>query len=262
MTEIIRSVGRLQDKVTLVTGAASGIGRETAVQFAKQGAYLILTDIDAEGLKKTAALIGPECETVDLDVTDDKQWGKVAALIHENHGCIDVIVNSAGIGPDHDNIEECSVDLWNRIVGVNLTGVFLGCQTAVDLMKDSGGGSIINVASIRSVVASPKTLAYSATKSGVLGLTKSVAMYCAERKYGIRANAICPGAVTTAMHDDMLAREAEGPDTTLEKWIAEYPIGRLGIAEDIAMMAIYLASDESGFVTGAHFMIDGGFTAK
>lgn len=254
-------MGRLAGKTAFITGAASGIGREIAVQFADEGAGLVLADIDQKGLRKTVSITGDTATTVSLDVTSEKDWLLAAKTVRKSNERLDIVVNSAGISPDLDTIEDCSFTLWNKIVSVNLSGTFLGCQMAVDLMKATGGGSIINIGSVRSVVASPITLAYSTTKSGVLGLTKSVALHCAKKSYNIRANAICPGAITTAMHEDMLTRETD-PDAALQDWISEYPIGRLGTAKDVALMAIYLASDESSFVTGANFMVDGGFTAR
>lgn len=254
-------MGRLAGKTAFITGAASGIGREIAKQFAQEGAVLVLADIDTDGLRQTASAIGTSTLQVSLNVTSEEAWRQAANAVRSQVESLDIVVNSAGISPDLDNIEDCSFSLWNQIVSVNLSGTFLGCQMAVDLMKATGGGSIINIGSVRSIVASPITLAYSTTKSGVLGLTKSVALHCAKKNYNIRANAICPGAITTAMHEDMLTRETD-PDAALQEWVSEYPVGRLGTAQDVAMMAIYLASDDSSFVTGAHFMVDGGFTAQ
>lgn len=253
--------GRLNGKTALVTGAASGLGRQIALEFAEEGASLILADIEETGLRDSASLLPTPCETVRLDVTDDAAWREAARFIRGLPNRLDIAVNAAGVSPGRDTIEDCGFAQWNRIVAVNLSGTFLGCRTAVDLMKDTGGGSIINLGSIRSVVASSTTLAYSATKSGILGLTKSVALHCAEHRYDIRANVICPGGIMTDMNREKLSRESD-PDATLKAWNAAYPMGRLGTAEEVAKMAVYLASDDAAYVTGAHFMIDGGFTAR
>jgi 3(or 17)beta-hydroxysteroid dehydrogenase len=253
--------GRLRGKTALVTGAASGIGREIAREFDREGASLILADIDESGMRETGSRLDASRETLRLDVTNEADWRHAEEFIRALPGKLDVAVNAAGISPERDTIEDCDVARWNRILEVNLSGTFLGCRTAVGLMKETGGGSIINIGSIRSIVASSTTLAYSTTKAGILGLTKSVALHCAEKRYGIRANVICPGGIATPMNDEKLSRESD-PEAALEAWAAAYPIGRLGTPRDVARMAVYLASEDADFVTGAHFMIDGGFTAK
>ena len=253
-------VARVEGKVALITGAASGLGRASANRLSAEGATVILCDIDAEGLEETLETLPGAHRTFTLDVTCKDNWSRVTDLVVREFSDIDILINCAGVAPAPDNIEECSLETWHQNLEVNLTGTFLGCQTAVGIMREKGG-AIVNLASIRSLGSTPDTLAYSTSKAGVLGLTRSVALYCAKASYSIRANAICPGVIQTPMVEKWLSDEPDAAKA-LADIATTYPMGRVGRPDDVASMALYLASDESSFVTGAHFTVDGGFTAQ
>jgi NAD(P)-dependent dehydrogenase (short-subunit alcohol dehydrogenase family) len=207
------------------------------------------------------ALVPGAAEFYRLDVVDERGWAEVVAGTIERHGRLDILLNSAGIVPGPDDIERCSEQTWGRMMDVHLTGTFLGCREAVKAMKRTGGGSIINLSSVLGNVGKSDALAYCAAKGGVRLLTKSVAIHCAEQRYGIRCNSIHPGYMRTPMTTDWIAA-AEDP-VGLERALIElHPIGRLGDADDVAYMVVYLASDESKFVTGAEMFVDGGYTAR
>lgn len=251
--------GRVAGKVALVTGAASGIGRQIAIRLAEQGASVVLADINAAGLAETAQLIGSDNESVPLDVRSETQWQQAVARARDRFGDLDILANCAGIAQNDDNVTSCTLAMWEEVMAVNVTGVFLGCRTALPAMRR--GGSIINLGSMRSFVGSAERLAYATSKSALLGLTRSVALHCARDGREIRANVICPGGINTALGAKLLESEID-PAGAEAREIAEYPVGRLGQPDDVAWLAIYLASDESRFVTGASLLVDGGFTAQ
>src|SRR5690625_3612656 len=243
---------RLKGKVCIVSGAAAGIGRETAVAFAREGARVQAVDRDAEGL---AALASAESgiEAVPLDVTD----AEAVRRFHESLDQLDVQVNCAGMVAVGE-LASCPRADWDRSVTLNMTSVFLMMQSAVKLMLDQGSGSIINIASvISSIGGAPSRFAYGATKAGVIGMTKSVALDYASR--GIRCNAICPSAVETP---SMTARiEAmKNPQEARAMFSQRQPVGRMAAPREIAELAIYLAGDASAFMTGAAVVMDGGAT--
>jgi NAD(P)-dependent dehydrogenase (short-subunit alcohol dehydrogenase family) len=250
-------VYRLVGKVALITGGASGIGLAAARRFAASGASVVIGDIDTEA----AALAENEHEALSygrLDVTDDASWATVMDEVLRRFGRLDVLVNSAGISVVKD-IERITLEEWHRVQAVNLDGVFLGCRHAVRVMK-ARGGSIINMSSVAGIVGSPELVAYNASKGGVRLLTKSVALHCARKRYGIRCNSVHPGYVETPM----VQRSFAGlPDPEAARaWILGLtPLGRLAKPEEIADLLLYLASDESAYVTGSEFVIDGGLTA-
>lgn len=251
--------GRLEHKIALITGAASGIGKQIARRFAEQGARVVLADFDTHKLESIASEIGGESRSIELDVTSLSGWHSAVADVKNDFNRLDILVNSAGIAVADDHIESPSPESFDRVMAVNLGGTVNACRMTLPLLRVNGG-SIINLGSIRSHVASADTLAYSSSKFAVLGFTRSLALYCAKNKTGIRVNAICPGVIRTEMHDQWTA-DLPDREAVERELIAQYPIGRLGEPDDVAWLAVYLASDESGFVTGAHFNVDGGFTA-
>lgn len=251
--------GKLTGKVAIVTGAASGIGEATAMLFAEEGASVVVADVDegrggqvAERIRASAA--PAKFVTADVSKAEDVQTMVRAAT--EEYGRLDVIFNNAGIeGEMNKPTAECTLENWHRVMEINLTGVFLGMKYAIPEMLKSGGGSIINNASVAGLVGFAGIPAYCASKGGVIQLTKCAAMEYAEQ--GIRVNAICPGIIRTPMVERATGGTAEGEAafTALE------PVGRFGTPEEIARMALFLACDDSSFCTGAPFVVDGGFVA-
>jgi NAD(P)-dependent dehydrogenase (short-subunit alcohol dehydrogenase family) len=245
---------RLQNKVTLITGGGSGVGRAAAGLFHAEGAMVLVADIT--GAEEEAAVeLGPDVLAIRADVSQPADVERMVATAVERYGRLDVLFNNAGIDGDLGPIEECSVENFDHVIGVNLRGVFLGIKYALPVMKEHGSGSIINTASAAGLVGMPMLAAYCASKGGVVQLTKAVAGEVA--KLGIRVNAICPGAIDTPLlqqiaetHPDLAA----GADMMT-------PMGRRARPEEIAQVAVFLASDESSFITGAAYPADGGMTS-
>jgi 3(or 17)beta-hydroxysteroid dehydrogenase len=248
---------RLEGKVALISGGASGIGFATARRFAEEGAGVVLGDIDRAAGARAASELGAEFEP--LDVTSDEDWRNATDAVFARHGTLDILVNSAGIAPT-GTIEEVTLEDWRRTMAVNLDGTFLGCRHGVRVMKQGRGGSIVNLSSVSGIIGGHNLAAYNASKGGVRLLTKSVALHCARKGYGIRCNSVHPGFVETPMLDEVV-RQGRDPSDTRAKLQASVPLGRNARAEEVAAMIAYLASDESAFVTGAEFVIDGGVTA-
>ncbi|MDX8521704.1 glucose 1-dehydrogenase [Mesorhizobium dulcispinae] len=255
-------MGRVAGKVALVTGAGLGLGRASSLLLASEGAKLVVSDID-EGLagNTAAELVGAGGEALALrhDVSNPEDWLAAMAAIEERFGRLDVLVNNAGIAIAK-NIEDTTLAEWQRTMAVNLDGVFLGCQEGIKLMKKSGGGSIINLSSIDGIIGEAELAAYCASKGGVRTLTKAVAVHCAEQHYGIRCNSIHPGYIWTPQTENYL-RDLGTLEQEKAKALSRHPIGFLGEPNDIAWMVLYLASDESKFVTGSEMVVDGGYLA-
>jgi NAD(P)-dependent dehydrogenase (short-subunit alcohol dehydrogenase family) len=248
---------RLAGKVALVTGAGSGLGREMALLFAREGAALVINDIDEEAGGRTASEIGEAAMFVGGDVSDDASVQRLFAAVRDGHGRLDVSVHNAGImDPRDEGVTETPLEVWDRVIAINLTGVFLCCRHAVPLMLDTDGtGSLINIASFVALMgAAAPQIAYTASKGGVLSMTREIAVEYARK--GIRANAICPGPIRTPLLEYLIADE-DKRDNRLN----HIPAGRFGEPSDIANAALYLASDESDWVTGTEFNVDGGITA-
>jgi len=253
------SAGRLDGKISLITGAASGIGWVTAELFAAEGAVVILADRAADELGQRArAILARDARhrAVVLDVTSEAQWMRVMQEVEREFGRLDVLVNNAGIGYFR-SIVDTTFEEWRNILAVNLDGVFLGTKHALPLLARSGTGSIVNVSSIRGQVAGPNVAAYSASKAGVRLFTKSTAIECAAAGNGVRANSVHPGVIETPMSAQALDDPAR-----LAKSLERIPAGRLGKASEIAAAIVFLASDESSYMTGSEITIDGGYTAQ
>jgi NAD(P)-dependent dehydrogenase (short-subunit alcohol dehydrogenase family) len=258
---------RVEGKVVLVTGAASGIGRSAALRLAEEGARIVATDLqDEKGEALVLQLRGDGCEAEYYrhDVTQEDDWRSTVAKVRARFGRLDVLVNNAGIGLTSP-VVDMSFEDWRRQMSVNLDGVFLGVKHSLPLMREGGGGSIINVSSIAGIKASPNVSGYCATKGGVRLFTKSVALECAAAKDGVRVNSLHPGITETAIWDTLIGtgedgsndRPARGP--TLDKLTARsVPLGFKAMPDDIANGILWLASDESRYVTGAELVIDGG----
>ena len=247
---------RLDGKVALVTGGASGLGAAIVRRFAAEGAEVIIADIDAAGGMALAAELGGAARFERLDVSDEASWHIALA------GCarLDVLVNNAGI-TTHGSIEDLTLAQFRHEFDIDVVGVFLGCKLVIPLMKagagGSGGGSVINMSSMCGVRAQGDLAAYNAAKAAVTHLTKSVALHYASKAYAMRCNSIHPGAIHTPILEKVMAQVADG-QALYDGWVAAHPVGRLGRPEEIAAIALYLASDESAFTTGAEFRIDGG----
>lgn len=249
--------GRVAGKIALVTGAASGIGKATAAHLAREGATVILTDRNPDGAAVAEALGAPHRFRL-LDVTDEERWAAVMAEVVADHGRLDILVNSAGIGLWGD-IERCSLADFRLMYRVNVEGTFLGCRAALGAM--TAGGSIINLSSVAGLIGVPDLAGYCASKGAVRMLSKSIALHAARAGRGVRCNSVHPSFIDTPMVDRMAA---VGGDAARGKAKLEQaaPLGRLGHVDDVSAMIVYLASDESRFVTGAELAIDGGLTAR
>lgn len=256
---------RLQGKITHVTGAARGIGAAIAAAFAREGARVLVSDLDGAGAEAVAGEIGAAALPLTLDVREEDHWRAAQSAILERFGQLDVLVNNAGItgfeGPffAHDP-EHATLEAWRAVHAVNLDGVFLGCKYAIQAMRRTGAGSIINMSSRSGVVGIPGAAAYASSKAAVRNHTKTVALYCAEQGLRVRCNSIHPAAILTPMWEPMLG---EGPDreTNMAACVADTPLRRFGTPEEVAAIALMLASDEAAYVTGAEFHVDGGILA-
>ena len=248
---------RLEGKVALISGGARGQGACEGRLFAQEGAKVVLTDILDEEGEAVAADIreqGGDAIYLHLDVTQEQQWQDVIQTTVDRYGKLDVLVNNAGIFP-MVRVEDTSVELWEQVMAINVTGVFLGTKHAIPAMRAPGGGSIINISSVAGLVGGSRAAAYSASKGAVRILTKGTAVQYASD--GIRANSVHPGIIVTQMTEELLSDE----DQRAQR-LTSTPIGRFGTAEDVAYGVLFLASDESSYVTGSELVIDGGSTAQ
>jgi NAD(P)-dependent dehydrogenase (short-subunit alcohol dehydrogenase family) len=249
-------MGRLDGKVAVITGAAGGIGREAATLFSAEGASVCVADVDASKGEETAT----ECREAffqEVDVTDPKSVESMYAATAERYGGVDVLYNNAGVMPADDaSIIETEPDAWQRVQDVNTKGVFLCCKYGIPRLLERGGGSVINVASFVAMAgAATSQISYTASKGAVLSMSRELAVEFARR--GVRVNALCPGPVETPL----LMRLFDETPGALERRLVHIPMGRLAQAKEIAYGALFLASDESSFVNGATFLVDGGITA-
>jgi len=248
---------RLKDKVALVTGAASGIGRATAALFGEEGAKVMCADLDGEGAERVARQItdgGGEAASVQADVSVAADTQRMVRETVERWGRIDILFNNAGIefGLPVTQVPE---EEWDRLIDINLKGVFLGCKYAIPEMLKTGGGSIVNTASVAGLRGIAWMSTYSASKGGVVLLTKSLAQEWGQQN--VRVNAVCPGVIRTPMAERAMLRS--DPDETWRRIGEAHAMGRVGEAEEVAQAVLFLASDEASFVTGAALPVDGGF---
>jgi NAD(P)-dependent dehydrogenase (short-subunit alcohol dehydrogenase family) len=264
----------LDGKVALISGASRGIGGETARLIAKAGARLVVGDVlDDRGRQTVAAITGDgaQAEYVHLDVTREQDWTAAVDLAVSRFGKLDILVNNAGVFIGK-GIEEISLDEWNKLVAVNMTGVFLGTKIAAPALREAAkssehGSAIVNLASIAGIVGSQLDPLYSMTKGGVTLFTKSTALAFGRKGWKIRVNSIHPGVIETDMGAQTFssrARQTGSNDVEAARNVAmkQHPIGRLGVAEDIALGIVFLASDDAGFMTGSGMVVDGGLTAQ
>jgi NAD(P)-dependent dehydrogenase (short-subunit alcohol dehydrogenase family) len=248
--------GRLDGKVCVISGAGGGMGREAALLFCSEGAKVCVADVDAEAAERTALDAG-EAIAVQVDVSDEASVKAMYVAAIDTYGGIDVLYNNAGISPvDDDSILETELDAWERVQAVNTRGVYLCCRHGIPHLLDRGGGSVINVASFVALVgAATSQISYTASKGAVLSLSRELAVQFARQ--GIRVNALCPGPVETPL----LLRIFGDDPAAYERRLVHLPMGRLAKPREIVNAALFLASDESSYVTGATFLVDGGLTA-
>ncbi|AJW63533.1 2,5-dichloro-2,5-cyclohexadiene-1,4-diol dehydrogenase [Elizabethkingia miricola] len=245
----------LENKVAFVTGAGSGIGKAIAISYAQEGAKVVVSDINDSHGEEVVALIksnGGEAMYVKADTANPEDVANLVAVTVEKYGRLDIACNNAGIGGEQNLTENMSLEGWRKIIDINLNGVFYGCKYALEQMTKNGGGVIINMGSIHSITAVPNAIGYAASKHAVLGITRNIAA-----EYGtqnIRCNAVGPGYIDTPLLD---ALDAEAKKALISK----HPIGRLGKAEEVANLVVYLSSDKSSFITGGYYAIDGAYTA-
>ncbi|MBQ0796663.1 SDR family oxidoreductase [Zhongshania sp.] len=252
-------MGRVEGKVCIITGAASGMGKADAVMLAEQGAFVVLTDLNEKDGQAVAAEIGERALFIKHNVTSESDWQHVVKTTVERFGRLDVLVNNAGMMA-LGNVVECSLEDYRRVNAVNSEGVFLGCKTAIPAMEAAGnGGSIINMSSVAAMHGMSFVAAYSASKGAVMALTKSVALYCREKRNGIRCNSIHPDGVKTPM----VFKVATGQETASREEIESLSTEANPMCEpeDIASLVLYLASDESRFINAAEMLIDNASTA-
>jgi NAD(P)-dependent dehydrogenase (short-subunit alcohol dehydrogenase family) len=255
-------MNRVSNKVALVTGGGLGLGRAAALMLAREGARVIVTDVrEKEGAATADAIVaaGSEAMFVGHDVAKEADWRTVIKAAISRFGGLDVLVNNAGVAHP-GNVENTTLEEWRWLMSINLDGVFLGVKHAVGAMKDKGG-SIINLSSIEGLIGDPNLAAYDASKGGVRLLTKSAALYCARAGYKIRVNSIHPGYIWTPMVEGYVATQANAEKAKADI-AALHPMGHIGEPDDIAYGVVYLASEESKFVTGSELVIDGGYTAQ
>lgn len=256
--------GRVQDKVCVITGGARGLGLASAERLLQEGAKVLLTDLDAtvgEQQRERLAALGFDVAFQRHDVTVAADWEAALAFAQARWGRIDVLVNNAGVAW-LGTVESLSFELWRKTLGANLDGVFLGIQQVIPAMKASGGGSIINIASIEGLIGEAQLPAYNASKAAVRLLSKSSAIHCARTGTGIRVNAVCPGFAATEMVSNGLAQLGDdGAAAFAAATLARIPLGRFAEPVEIAHAVLFLASDEASYVTGADVVVDGGFTA-
>jgi NAD(P)-dependent dehydrogenase (short-subunit alcohol dehydrogenase family) len=256
---------RLTGKTCLVTGAARGIGEAIARAFIAEGAHVLVSDLDEAGAQACAAALGPNARAVRLDVRSQADWDGAVGMALSAWGRLDVLVNNAGItgfeaGPVAHDPEHASLEDWRAVHAVNLDGVFLGCRAAIRAMRPAGAGSIINISSRSGLVGIPAAAAYASSKAAVRNHTKTVALYCAQEGLAIRCNSIHPAAILTPMWEPMLG---QGPDraANMAAFVADTPLRRFGTPEEVAAVAVLLASDEARYMTGTEIQIDGGLLA-
>ncbi|CAH2032268.1 glucose 1-dehydrogenase [Trichlorobacter ammonificans] len=257
---------RLEGKSALVTGAARGIGEAIARAFATAGAFVYLTDIDDERGTAVAAEIGAAATYRRLDVRSESDWQRVTAEIVDRHGRLAIVVNNAGITGFEEGMvahdpEHAALADWHAVHRTNLDGVFLGCKYAIRTMRRTGTGSIINISSRSGLVGIPAAAAYASSKAAVRNHTKTVALYCAEQGLAVRCNSIHPAAILTPMWEPLIGPPGPEREVRLQEFVRDTPLRRFGTPEEVAAVALLLASDEAAYMTGSELTIDGGLLA-
>jgi NAD(P)-dependent dehydrogenase (short-subunit alcohol dehydrogenase family) len=249
---------QMKNKVALITGGAAGIGRSCALQFAREGANIVIADIDQDGLEETLDLIKKENVDALYTITDVSKPEDCQAMVEkavQKFGRLDYAVNNAGIGGEANQTADLSIEGWDKVVNINLNGVFYCMKYQIPAMLESEGGAIVNMASILGRVGFETASAYVASKHGVVGLTKTAALEYSAR--GIRVNAVGPGFIKTQMIKDL-----ENDPDTYDMLVSRHPIGRLGESDEVAALTVWLCSDHASFITGAYYPVDGGYLVQ
>ena len=247
---------RLANKVALITGGGSGIGKASCLRFAQEGAKVVVVDLKKETAEATAKQIGENARPFGADISKAKDAEAMVAFAEKSFGRLDVVFNNAGVfHPKDDSVTNTTEDIWDLVIDINLKGVYLGCKYAIPALLRAGGGSIINTASFVAIVgAAAPQIAYTASKGGVLSMTREIAVEFARKN--IRVNALCPGPVETPLLQELLSDPARR-----QRRLVHIPPGRFARAEEMANAALFLASDEASYVNGTTFLVDGGITA-
>ncbi|HBJ91489.1 SDR family oxidoreductase [Ponticaulis sp.] len=255
-------MGRVSGKKAIVTGAAQGLGAAIATMLAKEGAKVMLTDLNGDGAADTCAHINEmypgSAWSMQHDVTDEERWQDVVTAAVEEMDGLSILVNNAGIGAG-GTVEDLPYAQFKKVMDVDVDSIFLGCKYAIPAMEEYSPGSIVNISSIAGLIASGNYVAYNTAKAGAWMISKSVALHCAKKKNGIRCNSVHPTFIDTPILDR--TKEMFGADEALAKLARQVPLGKVGDPDDVAYAVLYLASDESKFVTGAELKVDGGISA-
>ena len=256
--------GRVEGKMAFITGAAQGLGEAIAFMLAKEGSKVVLADINEDKLldveKKINSKYPDKAYSVKLDVTSEDEWKQTLGEAEKFMGGLNILVNNAGIGGG-STVEETDYEIFKQVMAVDTDSVFLGCKYAIPIMKNHSPGSIINTSSISGLIAGHNMAAYNTAKAGVWMLTKSVALHCARSAYNIRCNSIHPTFIDTPILDAMVERSSSEKEQVMMKLARQVPLGKVGEPDDVAYTVLFLASDESKFITGAEIKIDGGISA-
>jgi NAD(P)-dependent dehydrogenase (short-subunit alcohol dehydrogenase family) len=253
-------MGRVQDKVAIVTGAATGLGFAAASRLAEEGAHVVITDWDQERGPAAAERIGRGCWFLYQNVAEEEGWQHLLDQVLDRHGRLDVLINNAGVGIPK-SVEDTTLAQWRWLMEINLDGVFLGTRYGMSAMKHGGGGSIVNLSSIEGLIGDRRLAAYDASKAGVIGLTRSAALHAARNRLGVRVNTINPGFIWTELVEGFVKSQPD-PAEAQRRIEAAHAVGHMGEPSDIAHGVVYLASDEAKFVTGTQLVIDGGYTTQ
>ena len=253
---------RVKDKIAIITGGGRGSGKATAFRLAEEGAKVIVTDINAESAEIVAKQIGENALWLSHDVRLDKDWQTVLDTTLNRFSRLDILINNAGIltTQSTQNVENTDIDQWRAVQGINVEGVYLGCKFAIAAMKRSNGGSIVNLSSVAALIGTPHLFAYGSSKGAVRQLTKSVAVHCGRAGYKIRCNSVHPGLIQTDMGDKVMGLDNGDVERNKESRSKLVPLGYLADPTEVANCNLFLASDESSYVTGAELVVDGGYT--
>lgn len=257
---------RLNEKVALITGAARGIGEAIACAFVKEGARVLLTDINDKQGEKLAECLGEQAAYRHLDVREEAQWQETIQYVKAKYGKLDIVVNNAGITGFEEGViahdpEHVSLEAWRAVHATNLEGTLLGCKHAIRGMRTQVTGSIINVSSRSGLVGIPRAAAYASSKAAIRNHTKTVALYCAEEGLNIRCNSIHPAAILTPMWEPMLGDDPAMREKNMQALVKDCPMKRFGKTSEVASLAVLLASDEAAYINGTELTIDGGILA-